>query len=282
MLPVELRVAEPVARILYQDLVFRHFRAECGQQVAHDGGVDADVQRFLHGILRQLRASAGEAQVCRGVDEPEQGDGSQHFLFCQGRLCLQGGSGYGLQQVERYGADLQFFQGEGKLNALRHGFAHADDAAAADVHAYATGGSQCAQLLFLRMRGAQGGEVAWGGLQVAVVACHAGVVQCPQVLFAQQSERGAELYGAFPADVAYCFAQSLHVLSRRLPPACHEREAGHALCLIVAGMAQAFVFVQQVVHVGFRVVVCRLCAPLAVFRAASGLGVDDGAHVELL
>ena len=45
---------------------------------------------------------------------------------------------------------FQLAQCEGEFDALLHALAHADDAAAADVHAYIAGGLQGAQLLFLR------------------------------------------------------------------------------------------------------------------------------------
>ena len=88
--------------------------------------------------------------------------------------------------------------------------------------------------------------------------------------------------GRVPAHVPGGFAQFLHVSGGGLPSTGHQRETCHALGFIMQGMPQAFFFVHQVVHVCLGFVVRRLCTPLAVFRASSGLGINDGAHVELL
>ena len=188
MLSVELRAAEPVSGIFYQYLVFRHFRAERCQQVAHDGGVDADVQRLLHGLLAQLRASSGKAEESRRVDEAEEGDGGQYFLLAEWCLPFQRCAGDGAQEVDGDGLYFQLAQCEGEFDALLHALAHTDDAAAADVHAYVAGGLQGAQLLFLRVRAAQLGKVGGGCLQVAVIAGDACVVQCPHFVFVEQSQ----------------------------------------------------------------------------------------------
>ena len=66
--------------------------------------------------------------------------------------------GSGAQEVDGDGLYFQLAQCEGEFDALLHALAHADDAAAADVHAYIAGGLQGAQLLFLRVRAAQLGK----------------------------------------------------------------------------------------------------------------------------
>ena len=134
-----------------------------------------------------MRASAGKAQVGGGVDEAEQGDGHQYLFFRQRRAVLQRSARNGAEQVDGNGLYPQLFQGESKLNALFHRLAHADDAAAANVHACVAGCLQGAQLVFLRVRAAQGGEERGGCFQVAVVAGDAGIVQGAQLFFGQQA-----------------------------------------------------------------------------------------------
>ena len=95
------------------------------------------------------------------------------------------------EQVDGDGLHSQLFQGKGELDTLFHRLTHTDDAAAADVHAYVAGGLQGAQLVFLRVRAAQGGEERGGCFQIAVIACDAGIVQGSQFLFVQQAQRGA-------------------------------------------------------------------------------------------
>ena len=102
--------------------------------------------------------------------------------------CRSSGVPDGAQEVDGDGLYFQLAQCEGEFDALLHALAHADDAAAADVHAYIAGGLQGAQLLFLRVRAAQLGKVGGGCLQVAVIAGDACVVQCPHFVFVEQSQ----------------------------------------------------------------------------------------------
>lgn len=47
---------------------------------------------------------------------------------------LERSAGYGLQQVDRDGLDVEIAECEGKFDPLFHSFTHADDASAAEVH----------------------------------------------------------------------------------------------------------------------------------------------------
>ena len=139
MLPVELGGIEGIACLADEFLVVRNLRAEGGEQVAHDGGIDADVQGLLYGFVAELGASAGKTEVSGRIDEAEQGDGDQHLFFAQGRLVFQGCSRNGAEQVDGDGLHVQVLQGKGEFDALFHRFAHADDTAATDVHAHVAG-----------------------------------------------------------------------------------------------------------------------------------------------
>ena len=96
--------------------------------------------------------------------------------------------GMGLRRLMGMDWYFQLAQCEGEFDALLHALAHADDAAAANVHACVAGCLQGAQLVFLRVRAAQLGEVGGGCLQVAVIAGDACVVQCPHFVFVEQSQ----------------------------------------------------------------------------------------------
>ena len=114
--------------------------------------------------MAQLRAATGEAEEGLGVDEAEEGDGGEHLVIGQRGLMGERCAGDGAEQVDGDGAAAYRFQGEGELDALGHALAHADDAAAADLHPDAAGGLDGAQFLLLGVGGAEGGEVGGGGL----------------------------------------------------------------------------------------------------------------------
>lgn len=105
---------------------------------------------------------------------------------------LERSAGYGLQQVDRDGLDVEIAECEGKFDPLFHSFTHADDASAAEVHPYPSCGMQGFQLLFLCMRGTERVEVGRSRFEVTVVPGHSGIIQCLQLFFVQQSERSAQ------------------------------------------------------------------------------------------
>ena len=154
-------------------MVFGGVGAGGGQQVACDGGVDADVGCLSLDVLGQPLPTSGKAQGCPGVDEAEEGDGGQYLLVAQERLVFEGSAGDGGQYINRYGENVQFAQGEGQFDALLQGFAHADDASAAYLQSCLAGGTKGSDFFCLGVRGAEGGEVGWCSLQVAVIARHA-------------------------------------------------------------------------------------------------------------
>ena len=77
-------------------------------------------------------------------------------------------------------------------------------------------------------------------------------------------------------------AKVFHLPGRRFSAAGDEGETVDVLPLIVLRLFEALFCGEQVVDFGFGMVMGRLCAPFAVFGAASRLGVDDGAHVKLM
>ena len=76
-----------------------------GEQVARDGGINADVGGFaLHALGESLPPSC-KAQGGPGMDESEEGDRSQDFLIFQERLVLERRAGDRSQYINRYGRD---------------------------------------------------------------------------------------------------------------------------------------------------------------------------------
>ena len=64
-------------------LVIRYFGAKGSQQISHNGGVNADIERFPDSFGRELRTSPGKAQVGCRVDETEKGDCCQYLFFAE-------------------------------------------------------------------------------------------------------------------------------------------------------------------------------------------------------
>ena len=93
MLAVKLGVGEVVTFFQNHLLVVGNLGTECGQQITHDGGIDADKQGFAHGFGSELRTSSCETQESVRIDEAEQGDGSQDFFFAQSLFIFQWSSG---------------------------------------------------------------------------------------------------------------------------------------------------------------------------------------------
>ena len=112
-----------------------------------------------------------------------------------------------------------------------------------------------------------------------MVARDAGIEQSLHSFFVYQSQRGAEADGSMPAQVSCRVADALQKLAGGAFPADDDREASDALCFVQSGLAQAFVFVYQVICLGLRAVSCRLGTPLAIFGALSRTCIDNGAEV---
>ena len=80
---------------------------------------------------------------------------------------------------------------------------------------------------------------------------------------------------------ADCVAKLCYLFGRRFSSAGDEGETVDVLPLIVLRLFEALFCGEQVVDFGFGMVMGRLCAPFAVFGAASRFGIDDRTHVKL-
>ena len=67
----------------------------------------------IQSIPINLRAPSGKAQVSRRVNEPEKSHSGQYLFFTERRLMLERSAGYGLQQVDRDGLDVEIAECEG-------------------------------------------------------------------------------------------------------------------------------------------------------------------------
>ena len=215
-----------------------------------------------------------------GQHEAEDGDGHQYIFVADGGRVFERGARYGAEDVHGYGADTQLLQFEGQLDALLQSLTHADDAARADFEPHLLGRADGLLFLLRGVRGAEFGKVGRGGLEVAVVALHAGLFQLLQLLPLEQAHRGAQLQVGFAAHAAVQVAEVVEVGAPHAAAAGDEREPLDTLRLVEPGHRHGLLFGYGVVGLDAGVVVGRLGAPLAVFGAVTRAGVDNGATVE--
>ena len=79
-----------------------------------------------------------------------------------------------------------------------------------------------------------------------------------------------------------CIAKLGNLFGRWFSSAGNEGESVDVLGFVVLGLSETFFSGEEIVNLGFGLVVGGLCTPFAVFRASAGLGVDDGTHVEFV
>ena len=254
--------------------------ADGGEEVAFDGGVDAEAEGGVEGLRGEAFAAAGEAEVGRGVGQAEEGDGPEDVALGEEGEVGEGGAGDGGEDVDGDGADGEVAEGEGEVDAVGLAFAHADDTAGADVHAHAAGGAEGLDLLGLGVGGAEGGEEGGGGFQVAVVARDAGLEEAAQGGLVEQPEGGAELQGGLAAEEADEVADAVELGQGGAAAGVDDGEAADAGGFVGTRVAEALLGGDETVDVAGGAVVGGLGAPLAVFGATSALAVDDGATVE--
>ena len=115
-------------------------RAPGGRQVvADDQRVGAREQAHRLELAEDAFAPAGQAQPRRGQDEPEQRDRLQRLARGERRLPVERRSRTRVEQVDRDLARFQLGELEREVDALLEGLAHAEDAAAAELHARIAG-----------------------------------------------------------------------------------------------------------------------------------------------
>ena len=147
-----------------------------GQVVADNGAVGPGGKTVIL-VIAQLLPSAGHADDRIRVDEAKQGHRGQDLVQGQGVQFGQRRTGNGGEDVDRDGLDRQIAQLKGQVDAVLHGFAHADDAAGTERHPCCAGQVQSLDLFLPGMGGADLGKKAAAGLQVAVVAADTGRMQ---------------------------------------------------------------------------------------------------------
>ncbi len=261
------------AQALQQALVGLHARIAGGQQhvaVEHRVGAGHEAQR-LHGVVHGLAAGRQAHHGARHGDARHR-DGA-HELERIERLDVGQRRAFHPHQVvdrHRLGVGLHVGQLRDQAGALLARFAHADDAAAADVDA---GVAHAVQRVEAVLVGAGGDDLAvelGRGVQVVVVVVQTGLLELFGLALAQHAERDAGLQ-AERLDRADHLGHGLQVVRLGATPGGAHAEALGAACLGGAGGGQHLVQRHQLFRFQAGVVARRLRAIAAVLGTAAGL-----------
>lgn len=135
-------------------------------------------------VIRKQLPACGKTDVCRRVNETEEGDGPQDVFGRKGRAAFHPCSGNGHKGIDGDGLDAELLKGKGHIDAVLPSFSHADDAAGANTEARALGGLDGADAVIEGMARADMREKAAAGFNVMMVACDAGSKKAAQLVFA--------------------------------------------------------------------------------------------------
>ena len=131
-----------------------------------------------------------------------------------------------VEEVQRHLVGLELGELRGELGALLQRLPHADDAAAAHLHARPRAPSQRLPALLPGMRGDHGREVRAGRLQVVVVAVHAHLGELVDLRLGEHAERAGDVdvdRGADRGDARRAPAPSAARPGRAPRPRCRTR-----------------------------------------------------------
>lgn len=252
-----------------------------GQVVADNGAVGAGGEAAVL-FLAQLLPAAGHADHRVGIDEAEQGHRGQDLVHRQRlqigqRRALNGG-----EDVDRDRFDRKLAQLKGHVESILHGLAHADDAARTERHAGLAGQAQGFDLFLPGMGGTHLGKIGAARLQVAVVAPHPGRIQIAGDPLVKKTGRGAEQHRSGLGHLLIEVSQLGHRLRRQAAAAGDQRNAMHAVLVVVPGLGQGFLLGNHGIGVDTGAVARRLSAESAVLGAVAALGIDDRTEVEVV
>ncbi len=143
-----------------------------------------------HGLelAEHALTSAREPDPRARHDQPEQRDGLQRLARREQRAVVERRAGPRVEQVDRHLARRQRRELEGEVDALLERLAHAQDPAAAQLHADFAGQASGGDAVVPRVRRADRGEDLPARLEVVVVAAHAGRREPFRLLARQQPE----------------------------------------------------------------------------------------------
>jgi hypothetical protein len=250
--------------------------------VAGEDGVGAGEEAEGLGGVGHFHAAGGEADVGGGHEEAGGGDHADEVEGVEGLFVGEGGAFDALECVDGDGFGVGVLGGEleEEVEAVGDGFAHADDAAAADGDA---GVADVLEGVEAVLVGAGGDDVAvefGGGVEVVVVGVAAGLFEAGGLGGGEHAEGAADFHAEVVdgVDEGEDGVEVFAVFD--FAPGGAHAEAGGAFGLGFACFLNDVVGGEDGVFFDAGVVVCGLGAVGAVFGAAAGFDGEEGGALD--
>ena len=252
-----------------------------GEVVAHDERVRTGEQAHRLELAEHTLAAAGEPDPRARHHEAEQRDRLERFSRREQRAVAERRARTRVEQVHRNLARFERRELEREVDALLQRLAHAEDAAAAQLHSRVDGEAGGADAVVVGVRRADAREHLATRLEVVVVAAHARGREPLRLRRREQAERARH----FEPGLAVDRVDRVDDLGEEalLGPAHGDDDAE----LRGAGVARRvrrsehLVEVEEGVDVDVGVEARRLRAERAVFGARAGLAVDQALELDL-
>lgn len=251
--------------------------------LACEDGIGARHETLDLLLLGHGDAAGGQTDDGSGHHDTGRSDGAQDLVERDHLAVAQGRAGDGNQSVngEGFRVRRQVRDGVQKTNAVRVGFTQTQDTAGADVDARVADVRESLQTLVVGTGGDDGRVELARGVEVVVVGRETSLLQLLGLVLIDHAQRHTHFHAHVP-DAGH---HLLDVLETGLAPA-HVSPCGThaepraAVLLGHPGLLQHLVDGAHLRGLQTRVVAGGLCAVGAVFAAAAGLDVHQGAHLD--
>lgn len=172
-----------------------------GSEVATDhNAVQAGIQRVRLQIAQVDFATAGGADQSPRQNEAENRKRPQNFQRRKRFVIFKRRAFNRIQNIERYGIDVEFFQRERHFDALFVRFAQAENPARADANTDVLRRFQGRQFIFEGMRLANVRKMARSRFDIGMVTGDPDVFELLQLVFGDESERASDFDAHFLTD----------------------------------------------------------------------------------
>ena len=216
-----------------------------------------------------------------GQDEPEQRDRLQRLAWAERRLRVERGARAWVEQVDRHLARFELGELEREVDALLERLAHAEDAAAAQLHARVAGEAGRADPVVVAVRRADRREQLAARFEVVVVAADARGREAIRLFGCQQPEGARDLEAGLALHRVDCVDDASEQPLLRAAHRDDDAELGRAGVTRCVRGREDLVDVEERIDVDARVVADRLRTERAVLGAGAGLGVDEALELHL-
>jgi len=272
------------AEILDHLQILVHRLVERGEVVADHERAGPGHENHALGIAQVGGAAPRHHDFLPGQDQTETRDGLEDFQDREGRVLGKGRAGNRVQDVHRHHIGADGLQLERQVAAIFAGFTHPDDAPGANLDASLLQVADGLQTVFKRVRGAGLGKEATRAFQVVAVTFHARLLEpVGHDLALDDAQRNVRPGLAAGFHLPHARADLVqHGTFIQAFPGGHQAHGGDVMAAGLVGRFRNGFGVHETVFGGAGLVEGRLGAEAAVFRTGSGLGVDDGAKMNLV